>query len=206
MPPAEPGRADGTVAGVILAAGSSSRMGANKMLLPLGGEPLVRRAVRQALEAGLQPVLAVLGHEADRARASLEGLPCTIVLNADHLQGVRTSLRAGVSALPAEAGAAVVILGDMPFVTADMIRALVTCYRDGRSPLVVSRYGEVTAPPILYDRSLFEELRSGDGEGCGKHVVKRHRDEAVMLDWPETALADVDVPADYEKLKTLAGG
>jgi molybdenum cofactor cytidylyltransferase len=206
MPPAEAARTPGTVAGVILAAGSSSRMGSNKMLLPLEGEALIRRAVRQALAAGLDPVLVVLGHEADRARLTLEGLPCTTVLNADHAQGVRTSLRAGVGALPGETPAAVVILGDMPFVTADMLRALLARYRDQKPPLVVSRYGEVTAPPILYDRSLFEELVAGEGEGCGKHVVKSHRQEAVMVDWPEAALADVDVPADYERLKAQAGG
>ena len=191
------------IAGIVLAAGSSTRMGGpNKMLLEVGGQPLVRRALKAALEAGLDPVLVVLGHEADRVRAALSGLDHRPVVNADHAQGVRVSLQTGVRALPPEVDAAVVILADMPFVTAPMIRAVADRYRAGRPPLVVSEYGDVNAPPTLYDRALFGELLTSTGEGCGKHVVKKHKSEAAVVAWPESALADVDVPDDYERLGT----
>jgi molybdenum cofactor cytidylyltransferase len=188
------------VAGIVLAAGSSTRMGRNKMLLEVGGQPLVRRAVRAALDAGLDPVLVVLGHEAERAREAIAGLPCRAVLNPDHAQGVRVSMQAGVRALPEGAQAAVIILADMPFVSADMIRTVADRYRERRPPLVVSEYGDVNAPPTLYDRALFGELLASTGEGCGKHVVKQHKSEAVVVPWPETALADVDLPEDYERI------
>jgi molybdenum cofactor cytidylyltransferase len=199
----------GAVAGVVLAAGSSTRMGENKLLLQLEGEPVVRRAVRRAIEAGLDPVIAVLGHDADRVRRELDGLgpQCRIVVNPDHARGVNASLKAGIAAVPATAAAAVVMLADMPFVTADMIATLVATYRGITGPLVVSDYDGVNAPPMLYDAALFPELRTMEGEGCGKAVVKRHRSEATTVAWPAIALTDLDVPDDYERVRSaLAAG
>jgi len=197
----------GPVAGIVLAAGTSSRMGFNKMLLKLDGETLLRRAVKRASAAGLAPVVVVLGHEADRARGELVNLPCQPVLNADYARGINFSLQAGLAAVPADAAAAMVILADMPFVTAAMIAALVERYRESVAPLVISDYAGINAPPMLYDRSLFGELRAMQGEGCGKQVVKRHRSEAQALSWPAAALADIDVPDDYQRAKTgLAEG
>jgi molybdenum cofactor cytidylyltransferase len=186
------------IGAVVLAAGSSTRLGRNKLLLELAGETVVRRAVRAVVRARLDPVVVVLGHEAPRVRGELDDLPCRPVVNADHAQGVSTSLRAGVSALAGEVQALVVVLADMPFVTSAMLEALVERYRTSGAPLVVSSYGDVDAPPILYDRSLFDELLSTPGDRCAKQVVRRHRSEAAVLAWPEDALRDIDVDGDYE--------
>ncbi len=196
-------RSSTLVAGIVLAAGVSSRMGRNKMFLEIGGETLLRRAVRVAAGARLSPLVVVLGHEADRARALLDGLPCQPVVNADYMQGVQSSVRAGVEALPDTVGAAVVVLADMPLVSPDMIATLVRRYRDGAAPLVLSKYGDVNAPPTLYDRSLFSELTSLAGPGCGKQVVKRHHREAMAVDWPFEVLTDLDEPADLERVTPL---
>ncbi len=193
------------VAGVLLAAGTSSRMGRNKLFLELGGVTLLRRAARTALGAGLDPLLVVLGHESERARAELEGIPCTAVLNADYASGMNTSLRAGACALPENVDAAVVLLADMPFVTAEMVRSVVA--RWSGEPLAVSLFGDVVAPPILYSRALFPELRALEGDGCGKRVVKQHRKEALEVPQPEAALRDLDVPADLDLARSeLEGG
>ena len=197
-----PSEKTGAVAGIVLAAGASTRLGRNKLFVELEGESLLRRAVRQVSNAGLDPVVVVLGHEADRAREELVGLQIEPVLNADYLQGVNSSLRAGITAV-SQATAAVVVLADMPFVTTAMITTLVDRYRTSSAPLVISDYGGVNAPPMLYDRSLFSELLSMQGEGCGKQVVKRHRDEALAVLWPEEALTDLDVPEDYDRVKAL---
>lgn len=194
------------VAGVVLAAGSSSRLGRNKLLVPVGGSTLLRRAVTTAMDAGLDPVLVVLGHQIELALAELRGLKLRAVSNPDHARGINTSLRAGIRAVPADAPAAVVLLADMPLVTARMIRALVELFRTGTAPLVLSTYDGVLAPPTLYGRALFAELGSGGGEGCGKRVMKRHRAEAVELAWPASALADVDLPADVERVQGFLGG
>jgi cyclopropane-fatty-acyl-phospholipid synthase len=197
-------RAEGHVAGIILAAGSASRMGRNKLLLDVRGEMLVRRAVRVAREGGLDPILVVVGHEAERVSAALSGLGCEIVPNPRHALGMSTSLDAGIAALPAASQAAVVLLPDMPRVEPAMVRALVLRQRETGAPLVASRYGGVPAPPTLYTRALFAELRGGAGEGRGREVVTRHADGAAWVDWPASALADIDEPADLEQVSEEA--
>lgn len=193
----------GAVAGIVLAAGASTRLGRNKLFIQLDGESLLRRAVRRVADAGLDPVVVVLGHEAERAREELSGLTCVPTVNADYMRGVNSSVRAGITAV-ATSVAAVVVLADMPFVTTEMIATLVDRYRTSAAPLVISDYGGVNAPPMLYDRSLFNELLSMEGEGCGKQVVKRHRQEAVTVSWPSDRLIDLDVPDDYERIKAVA--
>jgi molybdenum cofactor cytidylyltransferase len=196
----------GPVAGIILAAGTSSRMGVNKMLLRLDGETLLRRTVSRAAAAALDPIIVVLGHQADRARVELSDLACEAVLNPDYALGINVSLQVGLAAVPSQCVAAVVILADMPFVTASMIATLVERYRESSAPLVISDYSGVNAPPMLYGRSLFPELREMKGEGCGKQVVKQHRSEALAIPWPAAALIDIDAPADYERVKTELEG
>ena len=194
-PPTEPLE----VAAVILAAGASRRMGPgrNKMLLRLEGESLVHRAARRAAGAGLAPVVVVLGAEAERVRAELADLPCDFALNPDFTGPTSGSLHKGLERLPAAVGAAVVMLADMVLVTEQMLAAVVATARGSDAPLVVSRYGEVTAPPLLFRRALFGELLAWTGEGCGKTVVQGHRGEAAFVDWPPAALADVDTPEDF---------
>src|SRR6185295_1646906 len=108
------------VTAIVLAAGASTRMGRNKLLLDVGGETLVRRAVRAAIEGGADEVVVVLGHEEDRVRAELRGLDCRPVVNPDHAEGAGSSVRAGVRQA-AGADALMIVLADMPFVTAEMI-------------------------------------------------------------------------------------
>ena len=204
MPNAEPsgprGASSGApprVAAVLLAAGSSTRMGRNKLLLSLGGDTVVRRAVQAAIDSGVDRVVVVLGHEADLVRPQLEGLACEVILNPDHSRGVGTSLHAGIRAA-ADADAVVVLLADMPFVTAGMIRGVVERQRATGARLVLSHYGDVQAPPTLYARALFEEVLAEPDERCGKRIAKRHADEAVVAPQPESALRDLDVAEDYD--------
>ncbi len=194
----------GPVAGIVLAGGSSSRMGGNKLLFDLDGEPVVRRAVSRASAAGLAPVIAVLGHEAERVGQALAGLPpsCSTVVNPNYALGINYSLKAGIASLPASTGAVVVMLADMLLVTVEMITTLVTRYRGSEAPLVISDYAGVNAPPMLYDRSLFEELLAMEGEGCGKQVVRRHKTSAEVVGWPAAALTDLDLPSDYDLVRS----
>jgi len=200
MPPSEPNGRSGPVAGILLAAGMSSRMGSNKLLFELNGESVLRGAAQRALAGGLAPLLVVVGHEADKSRAELAGLACQVVVNPGYENGITTSLHKGIAAVPPEVGAAMVMLADMPFVTPEMIAGLIARYRTSQAPLVISDYEGVTAPPMLYDRSLFGEILTMTGGSCGKQVVKRHRHEAEVLAWPATALTDIDVPDDYARL------
>ena len=195
---ARPGR-PGDVAGVVLAAGSSSRLGENKLLVELEGEPLVRRAASTALAAGLAPVIVVLGHEADRVRAALEDLPVTPVENPRHVEGMPSSFRAGIRAVPDRCDALVILLPDMPFVTPAMVAETVDRYRAEGSPLVITLYGDTPAPPTLYARSLFPAMLAAR-EG-GREVVREHRAAAAAIRRPAGLLLDVDHPADLERLR-----
>lgn len=192
------------VAGVILAAGASTRMGSsvNKLLLEVEGEPMVRRIARRATDAGLSPLVVVLGHDPDRVRTALQGIACTFVENVAFTGPTSGSLHAGLRALDASVPAAVVLLGDMVRVTTSMIEALLAAAATSDAPLVVSRYGDerVLAPPLLFRRALWAELLAWHGEGCGKAVVNAHRADASMVDWPAESLRDIDTPADYASL------
>ena len=193
------------VAGIVLAAGSSTRMGRNKLLLDVDGETLVRRAVRLAGEAGLDPVILVTGRFREAVEREVEDLDCTTPFNPDHESGIQTSVACGVAAVPADCRAAVVMLPDMPFVTAHMVRTLVERYAETDAPLVVSRYGEVNAPPILYGRGLFGEI-SRMRAGCGREVVRRHHERAIHVDWPAERLRDLDRPDEYESMRRALAG
>jgi len=197
----------GAIAGVVLAAGTSTRMGRNKLFMELEGEMLVRRVVGRVSTAGVDPLIVVVGHEAERVQRALEGIRYQPVLNADFERGVNSSLRAGIhAASESPARAAVVVLADMPYVTTEMIATLVEKYRRSDAPLVISDYAGVNAPPMLYDRSLFPELAQSEGQGCGKHVVKRHRHEAESASWPAEALTDLDAPEDFARVKAAIEG
>jgi molybdenum cofactor cytidylyltransferase len=190
------------IAAVVLAAGSSSRMGRNKLLFDVGGEALVRRIVRTASVARLDPIVVVLGHDADAVRGAIAPLGCQFVVNARHAEGMKRSVCAGIAAVPGDVAAAVVLLGDMPLVGSDQIVALVERYRSGNDLMMLSDYGGVTAPPTLIDRSLFVELTGDPVRGCSRTLRSRYPERAATLSCPTSALADVDVPADYDRLRS----
>jgi molybdenum cofactor cytidylyltransferase len=191
------------VGGIILAAGASRRMGDNKMLRTIDGETLVHRAVRRAAEAGLSPLITVVGRDAGLVRAAVADLACDVIPNPAFEGPTSGSLHLGLQALPGDVGAAVVILADMVMVTAAMLHAVAEGARRGDTPLVVSRYGGVLAPPLVFRRRLFPELLARHGEGCGKQVALRHHADATFIDWPEAAIFDVDSPEDFATLLTL---
>lgn len=192
------------IAGVVFAAGASRRMGRNKMLMELDGEPLVRRAVRRTIEAGLSPVIVVVGFEQDLVRAALTGLDVTFAENSDYAGPMSASMHAALRVVPDDTDGVVVVLGDMVHVTTEMIRSIASSGPTSTAPIAISRYGDVTAPPILFTRAVFGELLAWTGEGCGKPVVRAHASAACALDWPVERLADVDTDLDWSSLTRAA--
>lgn len=190
------------IGAVILAAGASTRMGptTNKLLLPVEDVPMVRRTVARVQLAGIRDIVVVTGHEGDRVRATLAGLPCTFVESPDPTGPTSGSLHAGLRAFGPEIDATLVMLADMVHVTTAMLATLIASARTTDAPLEVSRYGEVLAPPLLFRRALWPELLAWHGEGCGKAVVRAHLAEANVHDWREARLADIDTPDDYAAL------
>ena len=183
------------VSAVVLAAGASTRMGTQKLLLPLGGEPLVRRVARQVCDAGFDDVLVVVGSEHERTLAALEGLAVRHAVNDQYASGMGSSFRTAVEHL-AGSTAAMFALADQPFVTTREYRTVLDAYREHAPAIVSVRYGEVMAPPHLFERELFPEL--AELQHGARPVLQRYPDRTVVLQFPPDLLADIDTPADYE--------
>lgn len=186
------------VSGVVLAAGASTRMGTQKLLLPFGNEPLVRRAVRQVLAAGFDDVLVVLGSEHEATRGALEGLPVRHAVNLQFASGMGSSFRTAVEHL-ADSAAAMFALADQPFVTAREYRTVLDAYRQHAPPIVSVRYGDVIAPPHLFEREFFPEL--AQLTHGARSVLQRHVDRTMVLQFSADLLVDIDTPEDYELAK-----
>ena len=190
------------VGAVVLAAGSSSRMGRPKQTLAYRGESLLRRAALAALGAGCQTVVVVTGANVGPSRRELEGLDVREVFNPLWETGMASSIRAGVEALISanpDVDGAVLLLCDQPHVTADVISCLVEARRTTGSPLVASVYGGGFGAPALFSRGLFAELTRLEGAAGAKQVIKRHAAGAHFLPFPDGEV-DVDTPEDFSRL------
>jgi molybdenum cofactor cytidylyltransferase len=189
------------IASIVLAAGRSSRMGPrNKLLDPIGGEPMVRRVAAIALGSGTKPVVVVTGHEAAEVGAALQGLGVTAVLNPDYVDGLSTSLRAGLSALPASVDGALVLLGDMPEVEGSVLLALMASFTGMSAICVPVRHGR-RGNPVLWGRSYFPEMMELTGDSGAKPLMARH--EAHLIDVEvstDSIFHDVDSPEDLERI------
>ena len=190
------------IAGIVLAAGRSSRLGRPKQLLPLHGEPLIRHTLRQVLASSLDEVILVLGHKADEVRAAVAGLPVACVFNPDAAAGQSTSVRAGLSALSSNVESAVFVLGDQPRVDPNVIDALITAWRASRSPVVAPRYEDRIGNPVLFDRQVFPELALLEGDAGARPLVRAYQDTGQLQLVPVDGAAppDVDTEADYAAL------
>ena len=187
------------VSAVVLAAGASTRMGTQKLLLPFDGETLLRRAVRQVRAAGFDDVLVVLGSEHEATLAALDGLPVRHAINMQFASGMGSSFRTAVEHL-ADSDAAMFALADQPFVTTNEYRTVLDTYRQYAPPIVSVRYGEVMAPPHLFEREFFPEL-AGLQHGA-RSVLQRHVERTTILRFPPDLLVDIDTPEDYELAKS----
>jgi molybdenum cofactor cytidylyltransferase len=190
-----------TIAAVVLAAGTSSRMGRQKLLLPVaGGQPLVRLSVERVLGAGLDDVLVVLGREADAVGAALSGLPVRLVVNPRYAEGQSTSLRAGLDALRPDTEAVVVALGDQPLPDPALVGRLVSAFRASGRPVAVPRYRDGRGNPVLFGAGLLDELRAVTGDAGGRAVVARDPGRVVEVPVDSPMPPDVDTWADYQAM------
>jgi molybdenum cofactor cytidylyltransferase len=189
------------VAGLLLAAGVSTRMGRPKQLLDWGGRSLVRATAETALAARLDPVLVVVGGARAEVERALAGLPLRTVANPDYAAGQSTSLRAGIAALEADSDAVVVLLGDQPFVSAAIVERLVAEWRASAAPIVAPVYAGQRGNPVLFARAVFPELLAIRGDQGARTVLAADpaRVRLVAFDDPRP-LADIDTLEDYQRL------
>jgi molybdenum cofactor cytidylyltransferase len=190
---------------VILAAGKSTRMGRPKALMPAGnGETFLSRIMRTFLEAGVDDIVVVLGHQAEAIVQAVEARSTTarFVLNPDYETGQLSSLLAGLAVVDRPGvQACLVTLVDVPFVTAATVRAVMERYREAHAPIVRPVSGSRHGHPVLIDRSLFPLLRAADPGAGAKPVIRAHASTAgdVPVD-DDGAFLDIDTPADFERV------
>ncbi|GLK78808.1 molybdopterin-binding/glycosyltransferase family 2 protein [Methylopila turkensis] len=203
---AEAEEGGGRVAGVVLAAGRSSRMeGPNKLLEIVEGRPLVRHAVEAALASkALSEVVVVVGHQADRVEAALAGLPVRFAANPAFGDGLSTSLRAGLVALDRSVDGALVMLGDMPRIDPGLIGKLVAAFdpSSGAHAVLPTRDGK-RGNPVLWGRRFFAELMAVEGDVGGRHVLGAYAEFVREVEADAGVLFDVDTP---EALRALRAG
>lgn len=183
------------VACIILAAGRSTRMGANKLLADVGGRPMLRIAAETALASGARPVLVVTGHQSDAARAALAGLDIGFVDSPDYAAGLSASLKAGLRAVPPDCRGALVMLGDMPRITAAHLDALVAAFADDECRIIVPVHEGRIGNPLLWPADLFAEMLQLQGDAGARSLLSGHADRVREVAVATDAIfADVDTP------------
>ena len=189
------------VAGIILAAGGSTRFGQPKQLLDWKGEPFVRAVAKTALQAGLSPVLVVTGANAEAVESAVNDLNIILLRNEDWQTGQASSIRAGVEKLRSNSnvGAAIFLLSDQPQLTTSILRALVEKHAEVLYPVVVPMVRDRRANPVLFDRLTFPDLLTLEGDVGGRAILHKHPVE--YLPWhDDRLLLDVDTPEMYQRL------
>ena len=190
----KPGR---RLAAIVLAAGRSSRMGgSNKLLAEIGGRPLVRIAVEEALASRARPVIVVTGHQRERVEAALIGLDVVLVHNPAYAEGLSTSLKTGIAAAPPSADGAIVCLGDMPQVDARLIDRLLAAFDPEQGALIiVPTIAGKRGNPVVWSRRFFADLAAltGDVGACG--LIATYPEAVVKVVVADAAaFTDIDTP------------
>jgi molybdenum cofactor cytidylyltransferase len=197
----------GRIGALVLAGGRSSRMGTHKLLLPLGGRPVVVYALEAALGSGADPVALVLGYQAEDVRAALPAGEYQTIVNAEYASGMSTSLHAGIAALPPEVAGAVILLADQPLITGEIVAQVIAKARASGREIVMASFGGRRGTPVYFARTLFAELLAVTGDEGGRAVIARQPADVAVVDFAdEVAALDVDDPEQYARLRTLWDG
>ena len=188
------------VSAVVLAAGRASRMGEEKLLLPLGDRPVLRHVVESVDRAGVRETVVVVNpRNRDAITALMSDHPRRVVCNERFQDGIASSIAAGTGAVSEGSEALVLVQGDQPLVTTEMLLELVSVWQRERTAFVAASYDGLTTTPVLFARALYPELRELQGDVGARAVLRRHSGRTVAF--PGWMGSDLDTPADYDALQ-----
>ncbi len=178
-------------------------MGASKVLLPWQGRSIIRQIAEVTLAARFETVLLVTGYRAPEVAAAVRGLSIRIVHNTEYEQGLSTSIRAGVRALPSTVYAATIILGDQPLLFPAVLDRIIQTYLETQAAIVVPFAGRRRGNPVLFDRSLFPRLLALEGDDGARAIVDAYGDKVARVEVDPLIFEDVDTPEAYRRLLEL---
>jgi molybdenum cofactor cytidylyltransferase len=182
---------------VILAAGNSSRLGLPKQLLQDKNKSFLKLITEKAVEARPLEVIAVLGFAADRMRLEVEDLPIRIVVNRGWMEGIASSIRAGMNAVHPQAEAALISLCDQPAVTTELLSQLISlCSHE--KPIAATEYNQTLGVPACFNRSIFPELLLLQGDSGAKRLIGQDKSRVAAHPFPQASI-DIDTIEDYQK-------
>lgn len=185
---------------VVLAAGLSTRMGSQKLLRPVRGRPMLEKVLGVFRRAKVDEIVVVLGRDAERLRSEVRFHNERVVVNHEATRGMSSSLKLGLRSVSPRAEAAIVALGDQPFLSPSTVDLIVEGYRAENSPIVVPVYGGKRGNPVLFAKSLFPEVMKVRRDVGAKSVVKKHGRKVLEIRVRDAGvLLDVDTQADYEE-------
>lgn len=189
------------VSAVVLAAGASRRMGTPKQLLRIGGETILERTLKNVRASSAAEIVLVLGHAAESVEKTISTEQIRVVRNPDYQQGMGTSLRTGLAAISADAGAALIVLADQPFVRPETLNGLIACHQESKPQIIIPMYQGFRGNPVLLDRSVFEEVKGLNGDvGC-RAIFGDHTEGICKLPVDDPGiLLDIDSRSDFETL------
>jgi len=185
---------------IILAAGSSSRLGKPKQNLIFDGQTLLQRAIKTALQVNCGPVVVVLGGNVDLIKPTLENSAADVIFNADWQQGMSSTIRTGIQHLQQnypDVTSVILMLCDQPFVDAAVLQKLIPANKQGA--IIASGYDDTIGPPVFFDRYYFNELSALKGNEGAKHLLLKYKEKIVTVPF-ELGNVDIDTAEDFEKL------
>jgi len=195
---------DRFVAGLVLGAGGSTRLGRPKQLLPYRGGTLLGHVVATARDCGFDQLLVAIGAAGEEVRAGVDLAGAQVVVNDAHGEGCSSSIAAALAALDERCEVLVLMLGDQPGVSATEVRALLEGIGD--APIAVCSYSDGRGHPIAFARSVFAELAGLHGDRGVWRLLEHRGAEVVEVATDGPVPLDVDTPEDYERLLALAPG
>jgi molybdenum cofactor cytidylyltransferase len=187
---------------VILAAGSSSRLGTPKQLLPYTGKTLLQNSIDVAIGCDAGPVLVVLGSEAEIIKDNIHAPAARVIMNDQWEEGMASSIRCGLNALMQQyplTEAVVIMVCDQPYANQALVNKLISVHHNTGKPIVASRYDHITGVPALFHKTIFPELLQLKGDVGAKSIIQRHAGEVDVVTFSKGGV-DIDTAADYKEL------
>ena len=189
------------IASIILAAGSSSRLGFPKQLLVYNGATFIENSIKVAQEAGCTPIVVVVGANSEKIIPVLEGYPVHVVINEDWQKGMGSSIVNGLNVIVNKAvDASVFMVCDQPYVSSDHVLKLIEAYNTSTHHIVATLYEDAIGVPALFDKRYFPALQGLKGnEGAKKLFIENSKDLSTVIF--QKAAIDIDTMEDYNKLE-----